>query len=98
MAAHSTADDASRYQPEAELQTWRGADPLERSLGTLRSEGAADQEFLDDVEREARALAARTREGVLALEPRPARELFSWVFADLPPDLARQLDEVERDA
>jgi pyruvate dehydrogenase E1 component alpha subunit len=98
MAAHSTADDASRYQPEAELETWRGADPLERSLGALRSEGAADQAFLDGVEREARTLAARTREGVLSLEPRPARELFSWGFADLPPGLARQLDEVERDA
>jgi len=98
MAAHSTADDASRYQPETEVETWRGKDPLERWLGVLRSEGAVDQSFLDDVEREARALAARTREGVLSLGPRPTRELFSWVFAELPPDLARQLDEVERDA
>jgi 2-oxoisovalerate dehydrogenase E1 component alpha subunit len=97
MAAHSTADDASRYQPEAEVQTWRGADPLERWLGVLRPDGAADQSFLDEVEREARALAARTREGVLSLEPRPTRELFSWVFADLPPDLVRQLEQVERD-
>ncbi len=98
MAAHSTADDASRYQPEAEVQTWRGNDPLERWLGVLRPDGVADQSFLDEVEREARTLAARTREGVLALEPRPARELFSWVYADLPPDLARQLEQVERDA
>jgi 2-oxoisovalerate dehydrogenase E1 component subunit alpha len=98
MAAHSTADDASRYQPEAEVQTWRDADPLDRWLGVLRADGAADQSFLDEVEREARALAARTREGVLSLEPRPTRELFSWVFADLPPDLARQLEQVERDA
>jgi pyruvate dehydrogenase E1 component alpha subunit len=98
MAAHSTADDASRYQPEAEVQSWRAADPLERWLGALRADGVVDDAFLNDVERESRELAARTREGVLALEPRPPRELFSWVFADLPPELARQLEEVERDA
>jgi hypothetical protein len=32
------------------------------------------------------------------MEPRPADELFSWVYADLPPDLARQRDEVAGDA
>jgi pyruvate dehydrogenase E1 component alpha subunit len=98
MAAHSTADDATRYQPQEQLAAWREADPLERSRAMLASAGLADQPFLDAVAAEARELAARTREGVVSMEPRPAAELFSWVYADRTPDLARQLDEVERDA
>ena len=98
MAAHSTADDASRYQPPEEIAPWRDADPLERFRAWLASNGAADPAFLERVDGEARALAARTREGVLAMEPRPAEELFAWVFADLPPDLVRQRDAVLRDA
>jgi 2-oxoisovalerate dehydrogenase E1 component alpha subunit len=98
MAAHSTADDASRYQPPEEIASWRDADPVERFRAWLASNGAADPAFLEGVDGEARALAARTREGVLAMEPRPAEELFAWVYADLPPDLVRQRDAVLRDA
>src|SRR5262245_23330790 len=93
MAAHSTADDASRYQPEEQLAVWRDADPLRRARERLASEGAADPAFLDSVDAEAKELAARIREGVVSLEPRPAGELFEWVFADVPPGLARQRDE-----
>ena len=98
MAAHSTADDASRYQPPDEIASWHDADPIERLRAWLTSKGAADPSFLEAVDAEARALAARTRNGVLAMEPRPAEELFAWVYADLPPDLVRQRDAVLRDA
>ncbi len=97
MAAHSTADDASRYQPPDEIAAWRDADPVERFHGWLTASHMADPAFLEAVGEEARALAAKTREGVPALEPRPAEELFAWVYADLPPDLARQRDAVLRD-
>jgi pyruvate dehydrogenase E1 component alpha subunit len=98
MAAHSTADDATRYQPEDQLAAWRGADPLVRARAGLLSSGLTDEAFFDTVAGEAKAFAARTREGVVSMEPRPADELFSWVYADLPPDLARQRDEVAGDA
>jgi pyruvate dehydrogenase E1 component alpha subunit len=97
MAAHSTADDATRYQPEEQVASWQKADPLERTRAWLASSGLADQSFMDAVAAEARELAARTREGVVSLKPRPADELFSWVYADVPPDLARQRDEVAGD-
>jgi 2-oxoisovalerate dehydrogenase E1 component alpha subunit len=94
MAAHSTADDASRYQPDEQVAAWREADPLRRARERLVSGGVADQAFLDGVDAEAKALAARIREGVVALAPRPPEELFEWVYADVPPGLARQRDEV----
>ena len=33
------------------------------------------------------------RTGVIDSGPRPVAEMFEWVFADLPPHLARQRDE-----
>jgi hypothetical protein len=39
----------------------------------------------------------RIREGVIGSGPRPAEEMFEWVFADLPEHLRRQRDEVTGD-
>jgi hypothetical protein len=36
------------------------------------------------------------RSGVIESSPRPVSELFEWVFAELPPHLARQRDEAMR--
>ena len=39
MAAHSTADDASRYQPPDEIASWHDADPIERLRAWLEGRG-----------------------------------------------------------
>ena len=96
LGPHSTADDASRYQPSDEVQTWRARDPLQRYREWLGASGRATQDFFDSVEGEARQFAARMRAGVTASNPRPVEELFDWVFEDLPPHLVRQREEVLR--
>jgi pyruvate dehydrogenase E1 component alpha subunit len=94
IGAHSTADDASRYRDASEVEAWSRRDPIERYRVWLSASGLADADFYATVDDEAAAMAARLREGVLASVPRPAEELFAWVFADLPPHLARQRDEM----
>jgi 2-oxoisovalerate dehydrogenase E1 component alpha subunit len=96
LGPHSTADDASRYQPQEEIDGWKGRDPLERYGRWLSAAGFADQAFMDSVEEEAKGFAARMRSGVIGSDPRPSDEMFEWVYADLPPHLARQRDEVRR--
>jgi 2-oxoisovalerate dehydrogenase E1 component alpha subunit len=96
LGPHSTADDASRYQPSDEIEAWRARDPLQRYRDWLSSSGRATREFFDSVETEAKQFAARMRAGVTASKPRPVEELFEWVFEDLPPHLARQREEVLR--
>jgi 2-oxoisovalerate dehydrogenase E1 component alpha subunit len=96
IGPHSTADDASRYQPGQELEHWKAMDPLVRYASWLTSSGVAGQDFLADVEGETKEFAARMRAGVIASGPRPVEEMFEWVFADLPPHLARQRDEAMR--
>ena len=94
MGPHSTADDASRYRPAAELETWKARDPIERYRERLVRAGVADDVFFAEVEQEAGAFAARLRAGVIASEPRPVEEMFAWVFAELPEHLRRQRQEV----
>jgi hypothetical protein len=46
------------------------------------------------VESEAKDLAATVRAGIAGAGPRDIRDMFTWVWNDLPPVLARQRDEV----
>jgi pyruvate dehydrogenase E1 component alpha subunit len=97
IGAHSTADDATRYRPNEEVEQWRSLDPLTRYRAWLTSSGRADDGFFADVDGQAREFAARMRAGVIASEPRPVEELFEWVFeGELPEHLRRQRDEALR--
>jgi pyruvate dehydrogenase E1 component alpha subunit len=96
LGPHSTADDASRYRSEDEVAGWKARDPLERYRGWLETTGTADAGFFDEVEQQGKDFAQRMRKGVTESGPRPVAELFEWVFADLPPHLARQKEEALR--
>ncbi len=96
LGPHSTADDASRYQPKEEVEEWQARDPLRRYTSWLTATGIGGDEFYGAVEEEATGFAARLRAGVIGSEPRPVGELFEWVFADLPPHLARQREDLFR--
>ena len=93
LGPHSTADDASRYQPRDEVEKWREVDPLERYRRWLVSRDLADDALVQRFEDEATQEMARIREGVIGSEPRPVEEMFEWVFADLPEHLRRQREE-----
>jgi pyruvate dehydrogenase E1 component alpha subunit len=97
IGAHSTADDATRYRPAEEVEQWSALDPLARYRAWLSATGHADEAQFEDVERQAKEFGRRMREGVIASGPRPAEEMFEWVFeGELPPHLARQRDEALR--
>jgi pyruvate dehydrogenase E1 component alpha subunit len=95
IGPHSTADDASRYRSDDQVEGWRSRDPIERYRRYLSESGAADDAFFERCDEEAAREASRIREGVVGAGPRPAEELFSWVFAgELPEHLRRQRDEM----
>jgi len=98
IGPHSTADDATRYRPAAELEHWKALDPVDRYRRWLTRSGRADEAFFAQTEEEATEFAARMRAGVIGSRPRPVHELFAWVFADLPEHLRRQRDEALRAA
>ena len=94
MGPHSTADDRSRYQPEEEIGSWGELDPLVRYKAFLESENVIDPAFMESVDADAKELASTIRAGIAGAPPLDAREMFEWVWADLPEVLKRQRDEV----
>src|SRR5919108_3518959 len=63
LGPHSTADDASKYRPAQEVEQWKALDPLDRYRSWLTGSGAADEDFIQAVEAEAREFAAKMRSG-----------------------------------
>ena len=96
IGPHSTADDASRYRKAEEVDSWKSLDPVERYRRWLETSAVADAWFFEQVDQESKEFVHRMRTGVIGSGPRPVAELFEWVFADLPPHLARQREEALR--
>jgi 2-oxoisovalerate dehydrogenase E1 component alpha subunit len=94
MGAHSTADDRTRYQPSDEIEQWKALDPIGRYKRFLDAESIAGTAFYDEVDEDARSVAAEIRRGIQGAPPRDAAAMFDWTFADLPQHLSRQKDEV----
>jgi 2-oxoisovalerate dehydrogenase E1 component alpha subunit len=100
--AHSTSDDPSKYRPQDEWKAWPLGDPIDRLAAHLVAIGEWSSEQQTHLHDEARATvraAAKEAEsyGTL-LDGRVAgrRSLFEDVFAEMPPHLQHQRDELER--
>ncbi|GAA3562411.1 thiamine pyrophosphate-dependent enzyme [Amycolatopsis ultiminotia] len=76
LGPHSTSDDPGRYRSLEDEQAWTGRDPITRAARRLPE---AD---LAEAEQYAAEVVERVREGLQALTPRPAEELFSFVYRE----------------
>jgi 2-oxoisovalerate dehydrogenase E1 component subunit alpha len=90
IGSHSTADDATRYRGDADVEAWRTRDPIERYRRWLISAGHADEAFVADCEREAEAWTLEIRRAVTALGTPPTGELFAFAYAEPPASLERE--------
>lgn len=95
--SHTTADDASRYRPEAEVEEWSSLDPLKRYDGLLRDQGLWSDEAEHMWEEECKG---SINEGIKKAEstpPAPGTHLFEHVFCELPSSLEREKAEMARE-
>jgi len=95
---HTTADDPSRYRPEEEVESWRRKDPLTRFERYLRNRGLLDDERQQEVEN---SVMEQIQNGVDAAEKQMKElgaplDMFDHLYAELPPYLQRQREEVAR--
>lgn len=94
LGDHTTADDASRYREDEEVAEWEGRDPILRLRHFLEA-----RDLWDEEQEQAQQAAAQgwVDEQVAALEAMPPQDpsdIFSHMYADLPPHLAEQMAEV----
>ncbi|MCR2792569.1 pyruvate dehydrogenase (acetyl-transferring) E1 component subunit alpha [Microbacterium sp. zg.Y625] len=82
MGPHTTADDPTRYRDPAELERWRGRDPIARVHALLRARGALDDEAAADIAADADRLAADVREVCLSYRTRDPLTIFDEVYAE----------------
>jgi pyruvate dehydrogenase E1 component alpha subunit len=94
VGSHSTADDASRYRNDAEVEAWRERDPIDRYQTYLLGSGVIDHAFVRACDEEAAAWVAEIRAAVTALGEPPASEMFDHAYADPPATLRRQRREM----
>ncbi|MFF0460717.1 pyruvate dehydrogenase (acetyl-transferring) E1 component subunit alpha [Streptomyces mexicanus] len=90
--AHTNADDATRYRADAEVEAWRGHDPVQLLERELTERGLIDEAGIAAVREDAEAMAARLRERMHedpALDP---MDLFAHVYAEPTPQLREQQD------
>jgi pyruvate dehydrogenase E1 component alpha subunit/2-oxoisovalerate dehydrogenase E1 component alpha subunit len=98
IGPHSTADDATRYRDEAEVDRHRALDPIERYRRFLVGTGVADEAFGAACEAEAESWVAGIRAELVALGAPSAAEVFDHVFSAPPAALERQRREALGDA
>jgi pyruvate dehydrogenase E1 component alpha subunit len=82
MGPHTTADDPTRYRVEAELDEWRGRDPIARFEALLRSEGMLDDDAVSAVAAKADAAATELRAACLAIVDPEPMSVFDAVYAE----------------
>lgn len=90
VGPHSTSDDPTLYRSEAEVEEWRGRDPIARLRAALEAEGALDSEQARVIDAE---LGAELDAALLSVEadgPPPRASLFDDVYARLPAHLEEQ--------
>jgi pyruvate dehydrogenase E1 component alpha subunit len=96
LSDHTTADDASRYRPAAELEAAWKLEPLLRTRRYITAQGWWD----DAREAELRAeCAVRIEEAVHGYQHRPPASpdhMFGHLFANPPAQLASQRDNARR--
>jgi pyruvate dehydrogenase E1 component alpha subunit len=93
IGAHSTADDATRYRTEDEVEAARALDPIARYRTWLASEGIADDQFVEACEADAEARVREIREGVVQTPAPSPGWMFDWAYAEPPAALEDQRRE-----
>ena len=90
VAAHTNADDATRYRDSAEVEAWLDRDPLRRLETYLRSRDLVDDGDLGRFGAEAEQLAAEARAAMGGDMMADPAELFAHVYAEPTPALITQ--------
>jgi pyruvate dehydrogenase E1 component alpha subunit len=99
LSLHTTADDPKKYRLDQEVTEWERRDPILRLEKYLKNKGILSDQKLqavtDEIQVEIRAAEQRWSERVE--KPINPLDMFSYAFAELPPHLIAQKEELRRE-
>ncbi|KXZ54126.1 hypothetical protein GPECTOR_5g227 [Gonium pectorale] len=87
---HSTSDDSTRYRTAEEMQSWRSRDPVARFRSWLARRGWWDEGREAELRREVRQQVLAALDSAARQPKPPLSDMFSDVYAAMPPHLAEQ--------
>jgi pyruvate dehydrogenase E1 component alpha subunit len=98
LMMHTTADDPSRYRSSEEVESWKKKDPLLRFESYLGEKGVMDDTSRQEIEAgvldQIQSAVNRAEQQMKQLgEP---LDMFNHLYAELPPHLKRQQEEMRR--
>ncbi|MCP4341261.1 MAG: pyruvate dehydrogenase (acetyl-transferring) E1 component subunit alpha [Desulfobulbaceae bacterium] len=96
---HTTADDPTKYRPEGEVELWKKKDPLLRYQNYLLKKDVITESGLTALEEEIKLeiQAAIDRAELQMKELGDPLDMFDHLYAELPPNLQAQKDELIRE-
>lgn len=94
IEAHTNADDATRYRTAAEVEQWRGHDPIALLERELDARGLLTEDFVAATRDGAEELAAGLRERMNQDPPLDPMDLFRQVYAEPTRQLREQTDQL----
>lgn len=99
LSVHTTADDPKKYRKQEEVDEWLRRDPLVRFRNYLSGRGLLSEEEARGMEDEVKAeIRAAEDEWAGRIEkPLDPLEMFTYAYAELPPYLRMQRDELARE-
>ena len=96
MMMHTTADDPRRYRTDEELESWKARDPITRFETYLKRRKLLSRKEIDAVAEAVtdQIQAAVTHAEKLMQTPGDPLDMFAHAYADLPPHLESQREEL----
>lgn len=96
LGPHSTSDDPKRYRTEAELNEWKGRDPIARMKKELLDAGQLDDAQDQAIWESVRDEITKAVKHAEAAGPLPPASIFEDVFQEPTPLLREEQAELER--
>jgi pyruvate dehydrogenase E1 component alpha subunit len=99
MSVHTTADDPKRYRTDEEVEDWVRKDPITRFERYLVQKGLLDESAIQAVDDGVKAeiKEAEGRWARITEQPVDPLVMFEHAYAESPPHLVAQREELRRD-
>ncbi len=95
MCDHTTADDASRYQPKEEVDAQKNKDPILRLRNYLHDMGLWNEEKEKSLYKNCQEEVNSAAENYLKIPPKSPKSMFDHLYHVLPSIYQDQLDEIQ---
>ena len=90
MSHHTTADDATRYRKEEEVESWKLKDPVSRLKLFMEKKGIWTEQYQKDSEGKAKTIVDEAVKKAESIKPSNPGDMLVYTFEELTP---RQAEE-----